>query len=84
MSKHTMDQDYEEIRKRITNKYNNRGKFFSHLVAFVVANGILWGVLQPGGTWFTIAGIFSGLWFMGLVIHFIKSAVKPQPLGLGI
>jgi hypothetical protein len=76
MSKNTMDQDYEEIRKRITNKYNNRGEFFSHLVAFLVANGILWFVLQPGGTWYTVAGIFSGLWFMGLVIHFIQYWMK--------
>jgi hypothetical protein len=76
MSKNTMDQDYAEIRKRITNRYNNRSEFFSHLVAFLVANGILWGVLQPSGTWYTIAGIFSGLWFMGLVIHFIQYWMK--------
>lgn len=76
MSKHTVDQDYEEIRKRISNKYNNRAEFFSHLVAFLVANGILWFVLQPSGTWYTIAGIFTGLWFMGLVIHFIQYWMK--------
>ena len=76
MGKGTMDQDYAEIRKRITNRYNNRSEFFSHLVAFVVANGILWGVLDPQGTWYTIAGIFSGLWFMGLVIHFIQYWMK--------
>src|SRR5436190_19044659 len=76
MSKNTMDQDYDEIRKRITNRYNNRSEFFSHLVAFVVANGILWLVLQPGGTWYTIAGIFTGLWFMGIVIHFIQYLMK--------
>jgi len=71
-----MDQDYAEIRKRITNRYNNRSEFFSHLVAFLVANGILWGVLSPQGTWYTIAGIFTGLWFMGLVIHFIQYWMK--------
>ena len=76
MSKNTMDQDYAEIRKRITNRYNNRSEFFSHLVAFLVANGVLWGLLSPQGTWYTIAGIFSGLWFMGLVIHFIQYWMK--------
>ena len=76
MSKNTMDQDYAEIRKRITNRYNNRAEFFSHLVAFLVANGILWGVLSPQGTWYTVAGIFTGLWFMGLVIHFIQYWMK--------
>ncbi len=54
-----MDQDYEEIRKRITNRYNNRAEFFSHLVAFLVANGIIWVLLDPSGTWFTIAGILA-------------------------
>jgi hypothetical protein len=76
MSKQSMDQDYEEIRKRITNRYNNRAEFFSHLVAFVVANAVIWGLLDPQGTWFTVVGIFSGLWFMGLVIHFIQYMMK--------
>jgi hypothetical protein len=76
MSNNDMEPDYAEIRKRITNRYNNRAEFFSHLVAFGVVNGILWLLLQPEGTWFTIAGIFSGLWFMGLVIHFIQYLMK--------
>lgn len=71
-----MDQDYSEIRKRITNRYNNRAEFFSHLVAFVVTNGLLWFLLQPHGTWFTIAAIFSGMWGMGLVIHFVQYLMK--------
>jgi hypothetical protein len=76
MGRDTMDQDYAEIRKRITNRYNNRSEFFSHLVAYLVANGLLWFLLQPQGTWFTVAGIFSGLWGMGLVIHFIQYLMK--------
>lgn len=71
-----MDQDYAEIRKRITNRYNNRAEFFSHFVAYLIVNGIIWGLLGPEGTWFTIAGIFSGLWGMGLVIHFIQYLMK--------
>ena len=76
MSKQTVDHDYEEIRKRITNRYNNRAEFFSHLVAFLVANGLIWGLFDPSGTWFTVAGIFTGLWGMGLVIHFIQYVMK--------
>ena len=76
MGKQPLDQDYAEIRKRITNRYNNRAEFFSHLVAFLAANGILWALLHPVGTWFTIAGIFTGLWGMGLVIHFIQYLMK--------
>ncbi len=76
MSKNDLEPDYAEIRKRITNRYNNRAEFFSHFVAFSVVNGLLWLLLQPQGTWFTIAGIFSGLWGMGLVIHFIQYLMK--------
>ena len=71
-----MDQDYAEIRKRITNRYNNRAEFFSHLVAYIVVNGLAWFLLQPEGTWFTIAAFISGLWGMGLVIHFIQYLMK--------
>ena len=71
-----MEQDYAEIRKRITNRYNNRAEFFSHLVAFLVVNGLIWLLLDPHDTWFTVAGVFSGLWGMGLVIHFIQYLMK--------
>ncbi len=71
-----MEQDYAEIRKRITNRYNNRAEFFSHLVAFLVANGIVWFLLAPSGTWFTIAAISLGLWGMGVLIHFVQYLTK--------
>ena len=76
MGKNSMDQDYAEIRKRITNRYNNRAEFYSHLVAYLIVNGIIWILLQPEGTWFTLAAIFSGLWGMGLVIHLIQYVMK--------
>ncbi|MBI1281661.1 MAG: hypothetical protein GC179_26280 [Anaerolineaceae bacterium] len=76
MSKNELEQDYAEIRKRITNRYNNRAEFFSHLVAFLVVNGLFWSLLQPQGTWFTVVGIISGLWGMGLAIHFIQYLMK--------
>ena len=71
-----MEQDYAEIRKRITNRYNNRAEFLSHLVSFMVANGIVWGLLSPSGMWFTVAAIVMGLWGMGLVIHFVQYVMK--------
>ena len=71
-----MEQDYAEIRKRITHRYNIRSEFYSHLVAFLVANGVIWRLIIPQGTGITVAGIFSGLWFMGLVIHFIQYLMK--------
>lgn len=71
-----MDQDYAEIRQRITNRYNNRAEFYSHLVAFLVSNGILWVLVSPSGTWFTIAAVVMGLWFMGLLVHFIQYLMK--------
>ena len=76
MGKDSMDQDYAEIRKRITNRYNNRAEFYSHLVAYLIVNGIIWILLQPEGTWFTLMAIFSGLWGMGLVIHLIQYVMK--------
>ena len=61
----------EAIRKRITKRYDNRSEFFGHLIAFVVVNGLLWGALQPQNFWYTLSLIFSGLWGMGLAIHFV-------------
>lgn len=71
-----MEPDYEEIRTRITRRYNNRSEFLSHLVAFIVINGIVWGILDPGGLFFTIAAVGLGLWGMGLVIHAVQFVMK--------
>lgn len=71
-----MEPDYEEIRTRITRRYNNRTEFLSHLVAYVVINGLLWGLLSPGGFFFTLSAIFSGLWGTGLAIHGLQFVMK--------
>src|SRR5574342_579499 len=69
--------NYEkEIRQRITRRYNNRSEFFGHLVAFLVFNAILWGVLHPTDLGYTIASLFSGLWGLGLAIHFVQFVMK--------
>ncbi len=71
-----MDPDYEEIRSRITRRYNNRTEFFSHLVAFTIINGIVWGILRPSDLFFTIAAIVMGLWGTGFVIHAVQFLMK--------
>ncbi len=71
-----MEPDYDEIRKRITSRYNNRAEFISHLVAFVAVNGIVWFVLNLSGIFVTIANIILVLWGMGLVIHAVQFGTK--------
>jgi hypothetical protein len=68
----SLEPNYEEIRSRIKRRYDNRTEFLSHLVAFVISNIVLWSFLQPQFGWATLAGIITGLWFMGLVIHGIQ------------
>jgi len=62
-------QYYDEIRRRITKRYEGRAQFFGHLVTFMVINALLWIGLQPDGFWETVLIAFSGLWFVGLAIH---------------
>ncbi|MCA0456810.1 MAG: 2TM domain-containing protein [Chloroflexi bacterium] len=71
-----MDPEYEEIRERISRRYNNRAEFLSHLVAYAAINGFIWGVLGPSGIYFTLAAILSGLWGTGLVIHGVQFVLK--------
>ena len=70
------DPNYDEIRRRIKRKYDNRAEFLSHIVAFIICNTVLWGALQPQYGWETLARIVMSLWFMGLVIHSIQSFTK--------
>lgn len=71
-----MDPDYEEIRQRITRRYNNRAEFWSHVVAYIVSSVIVWRVLSPVGLFFTIAAVIMGFWGMGLVIHAVQYLMK--------
>ena len=68
---------YDEIRQRITNRYNNRIGFYSHLVAFLIINGAAWG-LWLGTPEPARSGILSVLllissvgWLVGMLIHAI-------------
>jgi 2TM domain len=71
------EPNYErEIRQRITKRYENRSEFYGHLVGYLVFNGVLWGVFHPSGTGYTISLLISGLWGMGLAIHFIQFVMK--------
>ncbi|MEO8612791.1 MAG: 2TM domain-containing protein [Chloroflexota bacterium] len=66
---------YDEIRQRITERYNNRIGFYSHLVAFLIINGAAWG-LWLGTPDYARSGFLSVLlllssvgWLVGMVIH---------------
>ena len=69
--------DYNDIRKRITERYNNRIGFFSHLVAFLVSNGFGWllWLATPSPTRSGILGVVLLLvsigWLIGISIHAI-------------
>ena len=69
------EPNYDEIRQRITNRYNNRMGFYSHLIAFLVINAAAWG-LWLGTPIESRSGILSVLllissvgWLVGMAIH---------------
>lgn len=69
--------DYDDIRKRITERYNNRMAFFSHFVAFLVSNGFGWSLwfMTPESVRSGILGVLLLLisvgWLIGMSIHAI-------------
>ena len=65
------EANYDEIRRRIKRKYDNRVEFFSHIVAFLGVNLVLWGVLQPQNGWYTLSMIGMGGWFVGVLCHVV-------------
>lgn len=80
-------QYYDEIRRRITKRYEGRAQFFGHLVAFLVINALLWIGLQPDGFWETVLIAFSGLWFVGVAIHgvnFMLSEMRERAIDKAI
>lgn len=73
MAKKTKAPDYEqEIRQRITKRYENRTQFYGHLIGFIAVNGFLWGVLQPSGFGSTLSILITGGWTLGILIHFVN------------
>ncbi|MFN8373594.1 MAG: 2TM domain-containing protein [Anaerolineae bacterium] len=63
------DPEYDEIRRRIKRKYDNRTEFIAHLMSYVGASIVLWGVLQPQYGWATLSALIMGCWFIGLLVH---------------
>ncbi len=67
--------DYNDIRRRITHRYNNRMAFFSHLIAFLVSNGFGWllWIATPGDVRSGILSVLLVLvsvgWLIGMSIH---------------
>jgi hypothetical protein len=67
--------NYDQIRRRITHRYNNRIAFYSHLVAFLIVNGLGW-LLWLGTAAEARSGVLSvllllttGGWLVGMLIH---------------
>lgn len=65
---------YDEIRRRITKRYEARAQFYGHLVSFLIINVLLWTLLQPPqiGLGRTLLLGFSSLWTVGLAIHAVN------------
>lgn len=69
------EPNYDEIRKRITNRYNERIGYFSHLISFLIINGAAWGVWLAtpesarSGFLSVVLLISSVGWLVGMVIH---------------
>ena len=69
--------DYNDIRRRITDRYNNRIGFYSHFVAFLLSNGFGW-MLWLGTPENVRSGVLGVLlllvsvgWLIGMSIHAI-------------
>jgi hypothetical protein len=66
---------YDEIRQRITDRYNNRIGFYSHLISFLIINGLAWAlwIATPeaarSGILSVLLVVSSGGWLVGMLIH---------------
>lgn len=66
----------QEIRKRMQQRFDARAAFFSHLIAFVIFNFMVWAffldIRNPLESVFGLLGVFvTGGWTIGIAIHFI-------------
>ncbi len=72
------ESDYKAIRKRVERIYEMRSEYFSHLISFVVLNGLV--LLAINGTAEAVRNSFFinlwyivvALWGMGLAIHTVQ------------
>lgn len=65
---------YKDIRKRVKQKYDKRKEFAIHFAMFVIAMYGIWGVLNLADIFVGVARIFSILWGMGIIAHFLDFA----------
>lgn len=70
---------YNDIRKRIRRKYENRKEFISHVAGYLFAMFFMWFIISSPydflnthdlGT--NIARIISGMWTIGILIHGVQ------------
>lgn len=68
------------IRKSIKRRYAARTEFFSHLIPFVIINGLIWLSWMMTPSWLRMSIgpllIFSGLWLSGLLVHMVQMLGK--------
>jgi hypothetical protein len=68
--------DFDEIRKRIEKRYDQRAEMLSHTIAFVVVNGFVWGawlLTDPlARMTAVIPAALTILWFVGFAIHGVQ------------
>lgn len=65
---------YKDIRKRVKQKYDKRKEFAIHFAMFAIAMYGIWGVLNLTGIFVGIGRIFSIVWGMGIIAHFLDFA----------
>jgi hypothetical protein len=68
-----VDQIYNDIRKRISKRYQQRADLFGQLGAFLIVMGVIWLWLQPDGGmgwWFSV--FITVGWLIALVIQGVE------------
>lgn len=65
-----MNESYENIKRRVSERYERRMGFAIHLVTFVATAVIFWGVL--GWATSVLLQVIGALWFAGLLGHGVQ------------
>lgn len=64
---------YDDIRARVSERFEMRTQFAGHLGAYLVVSLFVWGYwiypFNPQGTLETIGAVAMGLWTIGVVVH---------------
>ncbi|MBC8170296.1 MAG: 2TM domain-containing protein [Anaerolineae bacterium] len=85
MSKRSKANSMEtEIRRRIEKRFKQRSEYFSHLVAFMLVNGVGWAIfLQGNNSSSTVCAGISIIWTIAFIIdtvQFIMSELQERTI----